>query len=81
MTFPLVPAALKYITTFPVIFISALKYHVELPFWFSHLRPMWVLFAILNSCYSFWWDTTKDWDLGFVPRPLALSEILLRIVT
>ncbi|KAG0560487.1 hypothetical protein M758_10G179000 [Ceratodon purpureus] len=61
--------ALKYITTFPVIFISALKYHVELPFWFSHLRPLWVLFAILNSCYSFWWDITKDWDLGWMRGP------------
>ncbi|XP_024397473.1 uncharacterized protein [Physcomitrium patens] len=61
--------ALKYTTTFPVIFISALKYHVELPYWFSTLRPLWVLCAILNSCYSFWWDITKDWDLGWMSGP------------
>lgn len=62
-------AALKYTTTFPVIFISALKYHVELEFWFGRLRPLWVLCAVLNSCYSFYWDITKDWDLGFVSEP------------
>nr|XP_024384774.1 SPX and EXS domain-containing protein 5-like isoform X2 [Physcomitrium patens] len=61
--------ALKYTTTFPVIFLSALKYHVELQFWFSTLCPLWVLCAILNSGYSFWWDVTKDWDLGWMKGP------------
>lgn len=73
-----VGAALKYTTTFPVIFLSALKYHVELQFWFSTLCPLWVLCAILNSGYSFWWDVTKDWDLGFVlyPRYHSLKYFL-----
>jgi hypothetical protein len=74
--FSRVIAALKYSTTFPVIFLSGLKYHVELPFWFSRLRPLWVLCAILNSCYSFWWDITKDWDLGFVPYLLFLHLLI-----
>lgn len=74
-------AALKYTTTFPVIFISALKYHVELEFWFGRLRPLWVLCAVLNSCYSFYWDITKDWDLGFVSQPADWKSGSLAIVS
>lgn len=70
--FDVVGAALKYTTTFPVIFLSALKYHVQSTFWYSTLRPVWVLFAIINSGYSYWWDITKDWDLGFETDPLWL---------
>jgi len=71
-------AALKYTTTFPVIFISALKYHVELEFWFGRLRPLWVLCAVLNSCYSFYWDITKDWDLGWLSGPWRSRKQCLR---
>ena len=26
------------------------------------MRPR-IIFVFLNSCYSFWWDVVKDWDL------------------
>jgi hypothetical protein len=61
-----VGTALKYFSTFPVILLSAMKYHVLQEFWEGWLRPLWLVFAVLNSCYCFYWDIRKDWDIGFV---------------
>eukprot|EP01018_Ginkgo_biloba_P032289 Gb_40526 [translate_table: standard] len=60
--------ALKYATTFPVIFLSALKYHVVPEIWTNIFRPLWLLSSIMNSCYSFYWDVTRDWDLSVFHR-------------
>uniref|UniRef100_A0A6N2MEW6 EXS domain-containing protein n=1 Tax=Salix viminalis TaxID=40686 RepID=A0A6N2MEW6_SALVM len=38
--------ALKYSTAVPVIFLSALKYHVLLDRWTSFYRPLWLLSAL-----------------------------------
>ncbi|XP_020587548.1 SPX and EXS domain-containing protein 5-like isoform X2 [Phalaenopsis equestris] len=56
--------ALKYSTAVPVIFLSALKYHVLPVKWTNFYRPLWLFFCILNSLYSFYWDITRDWDLS-----------------
>eukprot|EP00252_Welwitschia_mirabilis_P017124 TRINITY_DN3800_c0_g1_i1.p1 TRINITY_DN3800_c0_g1~~TRINITY_DN3800_c0_g1_i1.p1 ORF type:complete len:463 (-),score=53.29 TRINITY_DN3800_c0_g1_i1:221-1609(-) len=56
--------ALKYSTAFPVIFLSALKYHVMPEMWINIYRPLWLLSSLINSCYSFYWDVTRDWDLS-----------------
>ncbi|XP_034702277.1 SPX and EXS domain-containing protein 1-like isoform X3 [Vitis riparia] len=56
--------ALKYSTAVPVIFLSALKYHVFPDRWTSIYRPLWLLSSVLNSLYSFYWDVTRDWDLS-----------------
>lgn len=58
-------SALKYATTFPVIFLSALKYHVAPEMWTNFYRPLWLLSSVINSCYSFYWDITRDWELRF----------------
>ncbi|XP_062106169.1 uncharacterized protein LOC133817615 isoform X2 [Humulus lupulus] len=74
--------ALKYSTAVPVIFLSALKYHVLHEKWLSFYRPLWLLSSVLNSLYSFYWDVTRDWDMsGFTrifkfSRPSLLSNIL-----
>ncbi|KAM6572702.1 uncharacterized protein LOC115699718 isoform X1 [Cannabis sativa] len=74
--------ALKYSTAVPVIFLSALKYHVLHEKWISFYRPLWLLSSVLNSLYSFYWDVTRDWDLsGFTrifkfSRPSLLSNLL-----
>ncbi|GLT43919.1 hypothetical protein SLA2020_178440 [Shorea laevis] len=74
--------ALKYSTAVPVIFLSALKYHVEHDRWTSIYRPLWLLSSLVNSLYSFYWDVTRDWDLsGFSKifkfnRPNLLSNLL-----
>ncbi|KAJ8531953.1 hypothetical protein K7X08_011876 [Anisodus acutangulus] len=57
--------ALKYSTAVPVIFLSALKYHVFPDNWINLYRPLWLLSAVVNSLYSFYWDLTRDWDLRF----------------
>uniref|UniRef100_A0A0C9QWA0 TSA: Wollemia nobilis Ref_Wollemi_Transcript_4388_1780 transcribed RNA sequence n=1 Tax=Wollemia nobilis TaxID=56998 RepID=A0A0C9QWA0_9CONI len=56
--------ALKYATAFPVIFLSAHKYHIVPEVWTSIYRPLWLLSSVINSCYSFYWDVTRDWDLS-----------------
>ncbi|KAH9788142.1 EXS domain-containing protein [Citrus sinensis] len=56
--------ALKYSTAVPVIFLSALKYHVFPHKWSSVYRPLWLLSSVINSLYSFYWDVTRDWDLS-----------------
>ncbi|KAK9202410.1 hypothetical protein WN944_017620 [Citrus x changshan-huyou] len=57
--------ALKYSTAVPVIFLSALKYHVFPHKWSSVYRPLWLLSSVINSLYSFYWDVTRDWDLRY----------------
>ncbi|KAK9225935.1 hypothetical protein WN943_010980 [Citrus x changshan-huyou] len=60
--------ALKYSTAVPVIFLSALKYHVLPGSWTNFYRPLWLLSSVLNSLYSFYWDITRDWDLSCFTR-------------
>ncbi|ONM32888.1 EXS, C-terminal [Zea mays] len=59
--------ALKYSTAIPVIFLSALKYHVHPDQWVGFYRPLWLISSVVNSLYSFYWDIKRDWDL----RPAA----------
>lgn len=58
-------AALKYSTAVPVIFLSALKYHVIPDSWTNTFRPLWLISSVMNSLYSFYWDVTRDWDLRY----------------
>lgn len=58
-------SALKYSTAVPVIFLSALKYHVFPDKWTNFYRPLWLLSGVVNSSYSFYWDVNRDWDLGY----------------
>ncbi|CAN1220323.1 SPX and EXS domain-containing protein 1, partial [Linum perenne] len=74
--------ALKYSTAVPVIFLSALKYHVFPERWTNFYRPLWLLSSFVNCMYSFYWDITRDWDLsGFTRifkfnRPSLCSYLL-----
>ncbi|GMN58098.1 hypothetical protein TIFTF001_027196 [Ficus carica] len=78
--------ALKYSTAVPVIFLSALKYHIFPEKWTNFYRPLWLLSGVLNSLYSFYWDVTRDWDLsGFTrifkfSRPHPLSNVLFGLL-
>ncbi|KMS95909.1 hypothetical protein BVRB_003930 isoform A [Beta vulgaris subsp. vulgaris] len=60
--------ALKYSTAVPVIFLSALKYHVFPDKWTSIYRPLWLMSSLSNSMYSFYWDITRDWDMSCFTR-------------
>ncbi|OIV98753.1 hypothetical protein TanjilG_24924 [Lupinus angustifolius] len=66
--------ALKYSTAFPVIFLSALKYHVIPEQWTSLYRPLWLLSSVVNSLYSFYWDITRDWDLSGFSRIFKFNK-------
>ncbi|PIL36148.1 transporter [Ganoderma sinense ZZ0214-1] len=72
--------ALKYASSFPVIFLSAAqrivvsdvaavngKNAAEQPWHGEHqLFRLWLLAAAINSLYSFWWDVTNDWGLDLL---------------
>ncbi|XP_042055519.1 SPX and EXS domain-containing protein 1-like isoform X1 [Salvia splendens] len=66
--------ALKYSTAVPVIFLSALKYHVFPEKWTTFYRPLWLLSGVVNSLYSFYWDITRDWDLSCFTRIFKFSK-------
>ncbi|TKY48761.1 SPX and EXS domain-containing protein 1 [Spatholobus suberectus] len=66
--------ALKYSTAVPVIFLSALKYHVFPERWTNFYRPLWLLSSVVNSSYSFYWDVTRDWDLSGFTRIFKFNK-------
>ncbi|XP_058737271.1 uncharacterized protein LOC131609589 isoform X2 [Vicia villosa] len=66
--------ALKYSTAVPVIFLSALKYHVLPEKWTTLYRPLWLLSSVINSLYSFYWDITRDWDLSGFSRIFKFTK-------
>ncbi|KAF8135807.1 EXS family-domain-containing protein [Boletus edulis] len=53
--------AIKYASSFPVIFLSAAQRIVISDLVQTHWR-------FLNSLYSFWWDLTNDWGLCLLTR-------------
>ncbi|KAI0958568.1 hypothetical protein AcV7_004358 [Taiwanofungus camphoratus] len=82
--------ALKYATSFPVIYLSAAQRIVvrELvaekgevaarePWHGEHaLFRLWLLAAVVNSLYSFWWDVTHDWGFDLLlPRSYTSDEL------
>jgi len=56
--------ALKYSTAFPVILLSAMKYHITHEEWVGGYRQLWLLSSVINSSFSFYWDIVHDWDLS-----------------
>mmetsp|Transcript_2988 Transcript_2988/g.11741 ORF Transcript_2988/g.11741 Transcript_2988/m.11741 type:complete len:450 (-) Transcript_2988:162-1511(-) len=56
--------ALKYLSAMPVIGLSAAKYHVDHALWLRVLRPAWIVCAVVNTAYSYYWDVRHDWDLN-----------------
>ncbi|KAG9001459.1 hypothetical protein FRB90_011600, partial [Tulasnella sp. 427] len=68
--------ALKYASSFPVIFLSAMQKQVIADITASkgadvalkttwhgehHIFRFWLLSVAISSLYSFWWDVTNDW--------------------
>jgi hypothetical protein len=71
--------ALKYASAFPVILLSAMqrtyispvedKYPDKVWFGESMLFRLWILFVVINSLYSFYWDVVVDWNLTLLTTP------------
>ncbi|KAH9485107.1 Protein ERD1-like protein 1 [Psilocybe cubensis] len=86
--------ALKYATSFPVIFLSAAQRTLSTDMskesenkisggsWQGPhpLFRLWLLAAAVNSLYSFWWDVTNDWglDLLKIERTKAVDRHIPR---
>ncbi|KAF9233024.1 EXS family-domain-containing protein [Melanogaster broomeanus] len=80
--------AIKYASSFPVIFLSAAQRIVLADLAQSHrdsgsreawrvehpLFRLWLFCAAVNSLYSFWWDLTNDWGLDLLTSPSAGSR-------
>lgn len=84
--------AIKYSTAFPVILLSAVKYHVDSSEWRGFWKPLWLAAALLNSAYSYYWDVERDWEISWfsqmgpgasqqrrlVPAPVLRGQLLYR---
>jgi hypothetical protein len=57
--------ALKYLSAFPVVFLSFTKYHVSHDMWISFWRILWLASALFNSMFSFFWDVERDWEISY----------------
>lgn len=73
--------ALKYASSFPVIFLSAMQKQVIADVTASkgadvalkttwhgehHIFRFWLLSVVISTLYSFWWDVTNDWGLDLL---------------
>ncbi|KAG6378268.1 EXS family-domain-containing protein [Boletus reticuloceps] len=80
--------AIKYASSFPVIFLSAAQRIVISDLVQTHgdsvtqqgwhgehpLFRLWLISCIINSLYSFWWDLTNDWGLCLLTRSSTNSR-------
>ena len=71
----------KYLSSFPVIWTSALKHQlapmegVKLDKHDQYLQLLWLYTVTINTLYSFLWDVLMDWGLCRSPRA---RHVLLR---
>ena len=72
--------ALKYCTAFPVIALSAVKYHVDFAAWRGFYKPLWLAAAFLNSAFSYYWDVERDWEISFFSQMRAKHTVLAKPV-
>jgi hypothetical protein len=52
----------KYTSNIPVLLIGLLMRTRE------GYTQLWILFAFFNSCYTFYWDVTNDWQFGLFKK-------------
>ncbi|TRM69383.1 EXS family-domain-containing protein [Schizophyllum amplum] len=86
--------AFKYFSSFPVLFLSAAQpliaasekgREIEHETWHGEhlLFRLWLLAAVFNSLYSYWWDVTNDWGFALLkpsPPPDPTSRLPRRLV-
>ncbi|EGG14759.1 SPX domain-containing protein [Cavenderia fasciculata] len=54
--------ALKYFISIIVVFNSTMDSFYSTS-WTSPWRIIWLVSAVCNSCYSYWWDLFMDWSI------------------
>lgn len=64
----------KYCSNLPMVMINVLiQYNYN-------LNSIWVLFAVVNSCYTFYWDLVNDWALFKRQRRFLYPKKLYLVV-
>ncbi|KAG6918535.1 hypothetical protein DXG01_013625 [Tephrocybe rancida] len=63
--------ALKYASAFPAIYLSAAQGFVAGEVGgdddtSNYVFELWLVAALVNSLYSFWWDVTNDWGMDLL---------------
>ena len=67
--------ALKYFSAFPVILLSSMKYYVSQEAWHQMYKPLWLVMALANSFFSYYWDVERDWELPFFSRLCRFRKV------
>ena len=70
--------ALKYFSALPVIYLYSFRYTMPPHMWDESLRGKWLAFALLNSCFCYYWDLTWDWEFGVCSMSVWRGGGLLR---
>jgi len=60
--------ALKYFLSILTVFCSAMDSFYSDDGWESPWRIIWLVIAMSNSCYSYWWDIFMDWSIIVRPK-------------
>ncbi|EMC91122.1 hypothetical protein BAUCODRAFT_80591 [Baudoinia panamericana UAMH 10762] len=66
--------ALKYATAFPAIAVSTFMRLEEPYINHGNLHAIWMLTALTNALYSYYWDVTRDWDLTLLTPKRASPD-------
>ena len=69
--------ALKYFSIVPVLILNHLIASSSNEKDSVNYFPVWTVFVILNSVYSFIWDIIFDWDLGYWRYGLLRSRLMI----
>ncbi|KAG6873406.1 hypothetical protein C0995_015831 [Termitomyces sp. Mi166 len=82
--------ACKYASAFPAIYLSAAQGLVsevrsetsdKTEYWEHFIFGLWLLAALVNSLYSFWWDVTNDWGMDLLRLPSGERAVRLPSVS
>eukprot|EP00126_Sphaerothecum_destruens_P005961 Sdes_comp19141_c0_seq2m9877 len=68
----------KYLSAFPVIWLSFIKTLVADTIYASLTEKLWFYSLVINSAFSFVWDVFMDWGLGDRKHKYLRSQLMYR---
>ena len=63
-----------------MVFLSYAKYHVSPDQWVLLWKPLWLLAALVNSSFSYFWDVERDWEISYFSSMRRKKTVMVRPV-